>query len=224
MGKNVYFGAALFNLREWAFNNNMCNLLERRGDNVILPQRDGFEFRTLAKKLSERSGGNISNDLYAFIYLLDMGYFIPKVDVVVANYDEPIDEGVVAETTCAKAMGKKSIGFRTDSRAPFGNFSTVFKGMHSFPAYQCDTMLFYSEKFNVTSQVFLAAKLHEVINSFEYEKIDIPPNYRSLVSLGSKLFDGINLRSETGIEKLVKTYTELKPEIDKHVPKIIYLD
>jgi hypothetical protein len=191
---------------------------------VILPQRDGFEFRTLAKKLSERSGGNISNDLYALIYLLDMGYFIPKVDDILANYDEPIDEGVVVETTFGRSIGKKVTGFRTDSRAPFGDISTVFKGMHSFPVFQCDTMLFYSEKFNSKSMDFLAAKIHEIINSYDYKKTEIPPQYTGLISLSSKLFDGIDIRSRSGIDRLVKRYTELKPEIDIYVPKTIYID
>ena len=43
----VYLSASLFNERETRFNLDLAKNLEQKGYQVILPQRDGFEYKAL---------------------------------------------------------------------------------------------------------------------------------------------------------------------------------
>ena len=139
----IYFAAGLFNARERRFNLHLANQLENRGYAVRLPQRDGFlmmKFREALMNLGldERSADRSSR---AVIYIMDLGRDLRMSDVILANLDEPIDEGVVVEQCFAKMMGKKSVGYRTDVRSPYGGMQDLFGGMHCFPGFICDSFI-----------------------------------------------------------------------------------
>ncbi|NOQ55654.1 MAG: hypothetical protein GQ477_02490 [Nanohaloarchaea archaeon] len=91
----IYFAAALFSGRETYFNIALTNILEDEGYTVKLPQRDGFEFGRLEASLSDLlEPEEVTPALQKIIYFLDMGIFVAESDMVLANLDEPIDEGV----------------------------------------------------------------------------------------------------------------------------------
>jgi len=115
----IYPAAALFSGRETAFNSHLVEGLENAGYKTNFPQRDGYEFGNLSKILSKNmEETKVDTAVQNIIYFLDMGVFLANSDVVLANLDEPLDEGVVVETAYAKMMGKFVIGLRTDVRSP----------------------------------------------------------------------------------------------------------
>lgn len=137
----MYLAASLFSGRETMFNSSVADRLERKGYPVILPQRDGFEFTSLRAALSHRlDREDIEPATKTIIYLLDVGKFIPESKVILANWDEPIDEGVTVEVLYGRMMGKSIVGFRTDVRSPYGEFSENYGGMHGFLAFQNDAL------------------------------------------------------------------------------------
>jgi hypothetical protein len=54
------------------------------------------------------------------IYLLDLGHFLYRSDVMIASLDEPLDPGVIVEMMYAKMFNKMLIGYRTEMRTPYG--------------------------------------------------------------------------------------------------------
>ncbi len=148
---SIYHAAALFSGRETFFNAALTERLEKRlGYHVILPQRDGYESSQLHQVLADRlPSSHIASAVQSVIYFLDMGLFIPESDVVIANLDEPLDEGVVVEISYARLMGKPVVGFRTDVRSPFGRIEEPLGGLHFFPAYQCNVIINHPMPCNV---------------------------------------------------------------------------
>lgn len=71
------------------------------------------------------------------IYLADLAK-LSKGTVCLANLDEPLDPGVLIEIMYAKQLGIPTIGYRCDSRTPFGAALSWNFGMHFFPLFQCD--------------------------------------------------------------------------------------
>src|SRR3989344_5444522 len=131
---SIYPAAALFNGRETIFNSLLVEGLEKLGYKTNFPQRDGFEFGDLSKTLDGKLlDREINTAAQNIIYYLDMGVFLPKSDVILANFDEPLDEGVIVEASYATLMGKFVIGLRTDVRSPYGSLEDAFRGMHFFP-------------------------------------------------------------------------------------------
>lgn len=103
---------------------------------INFPQRDGFEFGNLMRAFYNKlPSEEISPAVQKIIYLLDMGIFIPKSDIVLAILDEPLDEGMVVEISYAKMIRKLVIGIRTDVRSPYGSILEPLTGMHFFLAY-----------------------------------------------------------------------------------------
>ena len=126
--KTIYFAAALFSGRETVFNSILTEMFEDEGYKVLLPQRDGFEFSKLCESLQiHLPAQNAAVALQTIIYLLDIGKFVYESDVVVANLDEPVDEGVVVEQVYARCMGVPVISFRTDVRSPYGSLGDPLK-------------------------------------------------------------------------------------------------
>ena len=130
----IFYAGSLFNARENLFNILFVEKLEQLGYSVFCAQRDGFEF----SKLNEILKGKIKDDEIDItssdiIYLWDMGFNLPKCDVVLANLDEPLDPGVDIEQTYARFMGKFVIGIRSDVRSPYGTLEDKWGGMHYFP-------------------------------------------------------------------------------------------
>lgn len=133
----IYPAASLFNARETFFNSVLVEKLENLGYETNFPQRDGFEFGNLKEALSGMVPANeINSAVSTVIYYLDMGVLLKGSDVILANLDEPLDEGMVVESSYGKLMGKFVIGIRTDIRSPYGRPDDDYGAMHFFPAFQ----------------------------------------------------------------------------------------
>lgn len=78
--KRLYFAAGLFNWADQAFNLRLAEKLEN-WYNVILPQREGFEFSKLAEAFQGLIPDNrIENAVNRTIYLLDKeGIYMVKI-------------------------------------------------------------------------------------------------------------------------------------------------
>jgi len=223
----IYPAAALFNGRETFFNSHLVENLEGLGYKTNFPQRDGFEFGNLTKALSGKIQQNqIGSAVQDVIYFLDMGVFVPKSDVILANLDEPVDEGVVVETSYARLMGKFVIGLRTDVRSPYGAPSDNFGGMHFFPAYQSHAFISHyisskTPKERNSQMSSLVKKIHQTIkNSGRSNQARIPdyiknnPNLKPLLEGAKLLFDGIvNIHSKKGLEEIALRYVKNRKKL-----------
>ncbi len=223
----IYFAASLFNGRETYFNSLLTEKLEDLGYKVILPQRDGFEFGRLTEALSEKLlPEEIGPAVQMIIYLLDMGIFVPKSNIVLAILEEPQDAGVDVEIAYAKMIGKFVIGLRTDVRSPYGSISEPLGGMHFFPVYQCDVFIRHympskTVKEREEQLTDLLEKVNQAIKTAETKQESIEIN--SDINRAAKLlFEGIDdIHSEEGLEKIVLRYLEHKKELEKIGPKIL---
>lgn len=166
----IYMAAGLFNGRENQFNLVMTKEIEKRGYQAILPLREGFEdkaFSAVANKYM--SSAEVRNAERNLVYLRDIGIFIPESDVILANLDEPLDEGVIIEMTYAHIMGKMIIGYRTDERSRYVGSEGV-SGIHSFVALQCDfivtqSMMEADDKQMMVAITTLINKIDHIIKS-----------------------------------------------------------
>lgn len=211
----VYFAAPLFNQAETRYNAEITQRLKKRGYRVILPQRDGFEFQNLTELLSRHlEKAEIDNAVQELIYLLDMGCFLPSSDAVLAVLNEPLDPGVIVEICYARLLGKQVVGLRSDTRQPFGDYSSRFGGIHFFPAFQCDYFLKVSPAACVNAVVnSIDSCLRRIARSKEQVK---SKNVESLIKLAEKIFHGIDdIHSEEGLEKVVKRYVQSRDEVKR---------
>lgn len=115
--KKVYFAGPLFSDAEKEFNLKICGLIEEKGFEVFLPQRDGIEL--------SKSSNNMSKDEKRIaIFNLDRNKVIESdVFLFVLDGRAP-DEGACVELGIAyscKYFGKEKIliGLHTDSRSAF---------------------------------------------------------------------------------------------------------
>lgn len=230
----IYPAAALFNGRETNFNSQLVEGLEKIGYKTNFPQRDGFEFGNLTKSLSEKLQENqIGSAVQNVIYLLDMGVFLPKSDVILANLDEPLDEGVVVETSYAKLMGKFVIGLRTDVRSPYGMPTDNFGGMHFFPVYQTDRFISHympskTPKERKNQMNSLVKKIDSTIKDANISPQKTIPNYVSnnnpniqkILDNAWLLFNEIkDLHSKKGLEEITSRYMQNKERLEEIMPK-----
>lgn len=149
--KIIYFASALFNSRELITNNIIEEELVNKGYRVFLPQRDGFEFSKLTVILGDvLDASDVNPATEDIIYLLDMAWGLQNSQIVIGNYDEPMDPGVIVEMCYAMfACNKPVIGYRTDTRSPYGVFLSELGGQHWFPPYNTNAMIM---KFPSTGQ------------------------------------------------------------------------
>lgn len=231
----IYPAAALFSGRETLFNIHVVDGLEARGYTTLLPQRDGFEFVALNEHLQRRiEPSQVEGAVQRIIYLLDMGLFIPKSDVIVANLDEPQDEGVMIELAHARHLGKVNVGYRTDVRTPYGSSQHPLRGIHFFPAFQCDYFVphFVPAKSGRGAQIEidgLVEKIHEaIVDSGVKPGREVPhyslqePRTRRIVNYAGLLFNDLeDLHSPEGLDQIAQRYAEYKDLISEVSPAII---
>ena len=219
---SVYIAAALFNAREAHFNSCIVKALERRGYKTNFPQRDGFEFADLAETLKETlSQEEIPTAVQEIIYHFDMGFLLPRSDVILANLDEPIDEGVVTEISYAQLMGKPVIRLRTDIRSPYGSLTDRFKGMHFFPALQCNEFVAYKMPTNSSLLSDSENEFYSLANAIAQrisalminpqetipDYVSRNPNISKIIKRAEQLFGGIkNIHSKQGLETIARRY------------------
>ena len=108
-GKKVYFAGPLFNQAEKDFNLKIVKVLEDKGYQVFIAQRDGIEAAKLEGKSEE--------ELVKMIFSLDFDK-IKESDILFMNLDGRIpDDGACIELGIAHAVGKRCYGFKTDTRS-----------------------------------------------------------------------------------------------------------
>lgn len=230
----IYNAAALFNARETYFNSALVERLENLGYRIILPQRDGFEFGNLIEILRNTiPPDEIDRVVSNIIYFLDIGVFIPSCDVVLANLDEPVDEGVVIEASYAKLMGKYVIGLRTDVRSPYGSRDNIFGGMHFFSSFQ--SQRFISHHMSCSTASTRELQMDKLINKIDktIEDAGLTHQYKlpdyALVNPNIKqILDGANLifkdlsdfNTPKATEQIIKRYMEKKEILEEIFPKI----
>ncbi|MEA3248624.1 MAG: nucleoside 2-deoxyribosyltransferase [Nanoarchaeota archaeon] len=231
----IYPAAALFNGRETHFNSQLVEGLKGLGYKTNFPQRDGFEFGNLTEVLSGKlQQDQIGSAVQNIIYFLDMGVFVPKSDVVLANLDEPLDEGVMIETSYAKLMGKFVIGLRTDVRSPYGIPTDNFGGMHFFPAYQTHQFIhhYMPSKTPEERNEQMSSLVQRIDNTIKTAGIThintIPkyaknnPNLQPILEGADLLFSGItDIHSERGLEKIASRYIKYQERLKEIGPKLL---
>lgn len=231
----IYPAASLFNGRETFFNSHLIERLENKGYKTNFPQRDGYEFGDLSKTLSKKLPENqVSSTVESIIYFLDMGHFLPKSDVIVANFDEAPDQGVDNETAYGKLIGKPVIGLRTDVRSPYGTPDNKFKGMHFFPAKQSNIFIPHYMPCKTPEQrdkemKTLVDKIDSAIQESVTPSQKLPkyatnnPHISSLLKGAEILFSNLknkNLNSKESIEEIAKRYIKNKEWFDRTEPEI----
>ena len=152
---------------------------------------------------------------------------------MLANLDEPPDPGVDIELCYASLFEKYIIGYRTDVRSPYGGLDDTAKGMHFFPAYQCDAFLYTHMPCETMEQAEkdLRKLAHNIDNLIQKEKdrleTEIPGSalenkrVQAVLSCADLLFSDINnFHSEKGLEEIAGRYANqrvlfqaLEPEI-----------
>lgn len=128
----IYYAASLFNLKEINFNKMVVEQLEAHGHEVFLPQRDGMENAT-SPPGAPADDANLDGEQYEAIYQKDIDKVTNWADAVVTDLDEPADDGVTVEICKANSADVPVIGFRTDTRQPWGS---GYKGVHYFTVAQ----------------------------------------------------------------------------------------
>ncbi|MBS3087640.1 hypothetical protein J4226_03525 [Candidatus Pacearchaeota archaeon] len=217
----IYPAAALFNGRSTYFNQALVAGLEEKGYKTNFPQRDGFEFGNLNKALMDKlPESEVPSAVEKIIYYLDMGIFVPQSHVILANLDEPQDEGVLVELAHAKNISRHNIGFRTDVRSPYGSSSDGFGGMHFFPGlYLCDTFIQHympckTPQDAKTEMQGLVDKIDKEISPMEFSNIK--------PATDNILFSGIkDIHSLEGLRELVERYISNKDKLESYGPKIV---
>ena len=224
--RKIYFAAALFCGRETWFNATLTQLLEKQGHVVMLPQRDGFEFAELGKNLK----GVVPNDeipqaVQSIIYLLDVGHFLPSAHLVLANLDEPLDDGVLVEVCHARQIGIPVIGFRTDVRTPYGDGSDAFGGAHFFAAYQCDCFFTHHLPFSdhEGSAEVAWEQLETRIAAAIRECRPAIPSPSIEQDLASEMFAGLNgpVNAPQNVPLIVRRYANLRERMQTLRPRLV---
>lgn len=113
----IYIASPLFSEAEKHFNIKLNDFLKYLGHKTYLPQKDGGVAFELIKK--DRDKKKIRNR----IFFNDIEQ-IKKCDAMICALDgRSVDEGVCVELGIAYALGKKCIGYKTDTRSldKYGN-------------------------------------------------------------------------------------------------------
>lgn len=159
MKNYIYMAAGLFNVETNMVNAYFTKKLEaffaknpltRDGKQIpvqcYLPQRDGFEVGKIADFIAHAGkilpeGKLTASEVVMYVpYYLDLGYFMSNSVAVVANLDEPIDNGLMVEVAYAKLCNIPVIGLRTDLRTPLGQRTDIMS-INPFIIEQCDCFI-----------------------------------------------------------------------------------
>lgn len=113
---NVYIAAPLFNEMERKRNEDIALFIEALGFTTYLPQRDGG----IAYDLIEESV-SLKSDIRRNLFNLDYEA-LKASDIILFLIDgRTPDEGACIELGMGYALGKKCMGYKTDSRAMDAN-------------------------------------------------------------------------------------------------------
>lgn len=219
----LYFAAPFFNLAEISANTLLAAAFEERGWPVYVPQRDAFDFATLQNTVqamtTSRPADVIVQDL---IYLVDIGHFLTRSRAVVANFEEPIDEGVLVEACAARRMRIPVVGWRSDMRSPFGAMREAMGGTHFFASYQCDAWhIFRPAASKASAPERRAGLLADTLTPLLERELErragdpvLDEEMRRLKELAARVFDGDGpFGPPDAVRGIVERYEKAAPDL-----------
>jgi hypothetical protein len=202
--------------------------LEELGHKIYLPQRDGFEFSQLTSLFpKEFSEMDKSKAVAWIIYLADLAK-LSSSTICLANLDEPLDPGVLIEIMYAKQLGIPTIGYRCDSRTPFGARQSWNFGMHFFAIFQCDYFI-QLQNVNAGSLADANQLITELVEKINEIQADMKPKitaqkFDDIKTMAANLIPPDVLKlSQLPLQELVDKYVELKPQLEKMEPEMVSL-
>lgn len=214
MKKIIYLAGPLFTMAQSKTNEDLAGYLSSHFD-VILPQRDGFNFYDLNEKLTKKYDMNrteadrIGKNMIAY---LDKGLYIPKSDVIVANMDEPLDPGTIDEVIRAKGHGLPIIAYRTDARHPFGD--DHYGGIHTFMVHNIDHFILGSP----------ASRPHEISQAIRNISMRDPEKqtFNDQWTQGADiLYKGLSNFKNGNLDRIVQNYLNNRDLLEKIEPNVI---
>jgi nucleoside 2-deoxyribosyltransferase len=131
----IYCAGPLFNNKEKEEMQEIASILESRGYEVFLPQRDGFEFFNLFSAftnlgVSESVARRILNKA---IFTLDVFQVLSSHGLVLNINGRVPDEGAIVEAGIAWSSGKKIVIYKNDARTLLnGNDNPLLVGLTDF--------------------------------------------------------------------------------------------
>lgn len=215
----MYFAAALFNTKECLFNMAIAKELENLGHKIYLPQRDGYNYGELNAQLPDHLSETEKSKAVAWIiYLSELGK-VQQSSVILANMDEPLDPGVLIEIMYAKQSGIPTIGYRCDSRTPFGATQSWNFGMHFFPLFNCDYFISLGNvnTGSVEDSEKLIKDLAEQINAVlkDFKPRISAQKFEDIKAMASSLIpEEVMKLSDLPLEDLVEKYLRIRPKLE----------
>lgn len=132
----VYCAGPLFNAAERREMVEIADVLIAAGFECFVPHRDGMEFAQVHPYLCERGydSAAVGRLLHEAVFALDVYQVLIDCGVVVCNLNGRVpDEGAVAETAMAWALGKPVVFFKEDCRSKVaGRDNPLVVGMGGF--------------------------------------------------------------------------------------------
>jgi len=121
--KKVYIASPLFNPKELKENEEIDQVLQNKGFETFLPQRDGFLYTELVEEAinlgcTKEQAENITLKL---IDCVDTYQIAEECDATVFNMNGRVpDEGAIVEATIAYVIGKPLVIYKNDVRTLVG--------------------------------------------------------------------------------------------------------
>ncbi len=182
--KTIYCSGPLFCPEECACMKTISDVLEQEGYRTFLPQRDGIEAYVLRaekdQKISQHLFQQIKTSMSKAIFAFDIYQLIECSDGLVMNMNGRVpDEGAVAETAIAFAIGKPVVLYKNDHRSLlYGLDNSMLLGLAS--------SFNYVTHFYDIPKAF-ACEFKHVKDKFPYQGNAIPFNVQKIVSYGRKI-------------------------------------
>eukprot|EP00658_Telonema_sp_P-2_P004193 TRINITY_DN11573_c0_g1_i2.p1 TRINITY_DN11573_c0_g1~~TRINITY_DN11573_c0_g1_i2.p1 ORF type:complete len:180 (+),score=50.32 TRINITY_DN11573_c0_g1_i2:309-848(+) len=175
----------------------------------------------------------LEEGMQLIIYLLDMGRAIPWADAIVACMDEPMDTGCVVEMTHGMMLGKAVVGWRTDTRTPFGAGSGLTRGGHFFAPFISDVFVTSASVVCASAADFeaenddLANKLDKAIKAAVASKQGVvcrPSSAQNLIlEAAAKLLSGVPeeamMSDPNVLNKVIENYIAMESELRNVLPE-----
>ncbi len=222
----VYPANALQHPERNILNSEVAQGLEKMGYRTYFAQRDGFDFPDLKKALSkELKEKSVDSAAKKITYCLDIGKFMPKSDIILINYNQPLDENIVMESSYAKKFGKFTIGFGEESKKSQTDNNKMYHENYKYPAFRFSVSVPYSAD-KETSEKDLAKSLVYRINQMVTDRgtyhnetmsryVKSNPDLIPFFDGSAILFHNIEeIRSKKSLEKIVSRYMKNKKFFD----------
>ena len=157
------------------------------------------------------------------IYLADLSK-LSKGTVCLVNLDEPQDPGVLIEVMYAKQLNIPTIGYRCDSRTPFGAPKSWNFGMHFFPLFQCDHFIQLQNvnTGSVEEADKLILELATKVDTIMREKKQPVTNqtFDDIRKVAAELIPDVRRLSDIPLQDMVSKYMGMREKLEKMEPII----